>query len=196
MKVVAFNGSPRPRGNTRQLLEKVCEILNSEGIETEIVQIGGHLIHGCLNCKKCFENKDFCCVIKTDNMNEWIDKARHADGILIGSSTHFANITPETRALIDRLGYVNKANGSFLYRKTGAAVIAVRRGGAVAAYDAINHLYAISDMMIPGATYWNFAMGRNEGEAMEDQEGVNNMISLGNNMAWLMKKLYGGSSAK
>lgn len=190
MKVVAFNCSPRPHGNTRQLLEKVCETLQDEGIETEIVQVGGHMIHGCLNCKKCFENKDFKCVITVDRMNEWIAKARGADGILIGSSTHYANITPEARALIDRLGYVNKANGSFLYRKTGAAVVAARRGGAIGAFDAINHFYFINDMMIPGATYWNFALGRNEGEAMEDAEGVNNMIALGTNMAWLMKKLY------
>jgi multimeric flavodoxin WrbA len=189
MNVVAFNGSPRNDGNTVCLIKHVFAALNAEGIDTEMVQVGGSLIHGCTACYQCFEKKDGRCVIKKDIVNDCIEKMRQADGIILASPTYFADITPELKALIDRAGFVSMANGRFLKRKVGAAVIAVRRGGAIHAFDTINHLFLICEMIIPGSCYWNKGIGREKGEVENDEEGIRTMRVLGENMAWLLKKL-------
>ena len=160
IKVMAFNGSPRKDGNTVCLINHIFGVLNTEGIETEMVQVGGNLIHGCTACYQCFEKKDCCCVIKKDIINDCIEKMRQADGIILASPTYFADVTPELKALIDRAGFVSMANGRFLKRKVGAAVVAVRRGGEIHAFDTINHLFLISEMVIPGSCYWNMGIGR------------------------------------
>lgn len=187
MKVVAFNGSPRKDGNTVCLINRVFEALNAEGIETAMVQVGGNLIHGCTACYQCFEKKDGRCVIKNDIVNDCIEKMRQADGIILASPTYFADVTPELKALIDRAGLVSMANGRFLKRKAGAAVIAVRRGGEIHAFDTINHLFLICEMIIPGSCYWNMGFGREKGEVENDEEGIRTMKVLGENMAWLLK---------
>ena len=189
MKVVAFNGSPRKDGNTFHLINHVFAALNAEGIETEMVQVGGNLIHGCTACYQCFEKKDGRCVVKKDIVNDCIEKMRQADGIILASPTYFADITPELKALIDRSGFVSMANGRFLKRKVGAAVIAVRRGGAIHAFDTINHLFLICEMIIPGSCYWNVGIGREKGEVEHDEEGIRTMKVLGENMAWLLQRL-------
>ncbi|WFN34031.1 flavodoxin family protein [Methanogenium sp. S4BF] len=189
MKVVAFNGSPRRDGNTVRLLRMVCETLEEEGIETEIVQVGGKSVHGCTACMKCAENKDRRCVLTGDSMNEWMEKMFAADGIIIGSPTYFADLTPETKALIDRAGFVSSANGNLLSRKAGAAVVAVRRAGAIHVYDSINHLFGISGMVTVGSSYWNLGIGLTPGEVDKDLEGRQTMADLGKNMAWLLKKI-------
>lgn len=189
MKVTAFNGSPRKDGNCVRLIKQVFESLNAEGIETEMVQVGGNLIQGCTACYKCFENKDFRCVIAKDIVNDCIEKMRQSDAIILASPTYFADITPELKALMDRSGFVSMANGRFLKRKIGAAVISVRRGGAIHAFDTINHLFLICEMIIPGSCYWNVGIGRDKGEVENDEEGLRTMTVLGENMAWLMKKL-------
>ena len=188
MKVVAFNGSPRKDGNTVCLIKHVFEALNAEGIETEMVQVGGNLIHGCTACYQCFEKKDWRCVIDNDIVNNCIEKMRQADGIILASPTYFADVTPELKALIDRAGFVSMANGRFLKRKVGAAVIAVRRGGAIHVFDTINHLFLICEMIIPGSCYWNMGIGREKGEVENDEEGIRTMKVLGANMAWLLKQ--------
>ena len=189
MKVTAFNGSPRKDGNTAHLISHVFKALNAEGVETELVQVGGNLIHGCTACNECFPKKDRRCVIEKDIVNDCIEKMRQSDGIILASPTYFADITPEMKALIDRAGFVSMANGRFLKRKVGAAVIAVRRGGAIHAFDTINHLFLISEMIIPGSCYWNKGVGREKGEVENDEEGIRTMKVLGENMAWLLKKL-------
>ena len=189
MKVVAFNGSPRKDGNTYRLLQHVFSALNKEGIETELVQVGGNLIHGCIACYQCFQNKNGRCVQTADAVNDWIAKMREADGIILASPTYFADITPELKALIDRAGLVAGANDNFLVRKVGAAVVAVRRGGAIHAFDSINHFFLIRQMIIPGSCYWNVGIGREKGEIEKDDEGIRTMAVLGENMAWVMKKL-------
>ena len=189
MKVVAFNGSPRKEGNTASLIKHVLEELEKEGIETETVQVGGKSIHGCTACTKCFENKDRKCVIDKDIVNDCIEKMFEADGIILASPTYFADLTPELKALMDRTGFVAIANGSIFKRKVGAAVVAVRRAGAVHAFDSINHFFTISQMIIPGSSYWNIGIGLAEGDVEKDEEGVQTMQVLGQNMAWLLKKL-------
>jgi multimeric flavodoxin WrbA len=189
MKVVAFNGSPRRDGNTMRLMRMVCDILEAEGIETEIVQVGGQPVHGCTACMNCWENQDGKCVLTGDPVNEWIEKMVAAGGIIIGSPTFFADLTPEIKALIDRAGFVGLANGGLLKRKAGAAVVAVRRAGAIHAYDSINHLFGISEMLTVGSSYWNIGIGLDPGEVEDDLEGRETMENLGKNMAWVLKKI-------
>ena len=188
MKVVAFNGSPRKEGNTRILLETVCGELEKEGIQTEIIQIGGKQVHGCTACMKCFENQDNRCIIDNDFVNECIEKMIEADGIIIGTPTYFTDVSVEVKALIDRAGFVAIANGGKFNRKAGAAVVAVRRAGATHAFDTINHLFGISGMFTVGSTYWNVGMGLQAGDVKGDAEGLETMKNLGKNMAWFLKK--------
>jgi multimeric flavodoxin WrbA len=189
LKAVAFNGSPRSGGNTEYLLNKVLEPIAFAGIETELIQIGGKLIHGCAACYKCTVNKDSQCAIKTDVVNEWIGKMVDADAIILGSPTYFADMTSEMKALIDRSGFVARANGGLFSRKIGAAVVANRRGGATHVMDSINHLFLMSRMIVPGSTYWNFGVGRDKGDVANDTEALANMKDLGETIAWLVKSL-------
>jgi multimeric flavodoxin WrbA len=189
MKVVAFNGSPRKEGNTYQSLQVVMSELQKEGIETEMVQLGGTNIHGCIACYKCFKNKDKECSIKDDGVNDYIKKMMEADGIIIGSPVYFSNVTSEVKAFIDRAGLVARANDNLLKRKVGAGVVAVRRAGATFAFSAINFFFFIQEMIVPGSIYWNLAIGREPGEVQEDQEGMMTFKTLGQNMAWLLKKI-------
>jgi len=189
MKVVAFNGSPRKNGNTALMIGEVFKVLEKEGIECELVQIGGKLIRGCQACGKCREFQNTKCIFDDDIVNECIAKMVEADGIIIGSPTYFAALNAETKALIDRAGYVTRGNGILLKKKVGAAVTAVRRAGALNVFQAINNFFLISEMMIPGSSYWNLGVGREIGEVHDDEEGMKTMETLGTNMAWLMKKL-------
>ncbi len=191
MKVTAFNGSPRKKGNTSLLIGHVFDELRKQGIETELVQVGGENIHGCRACYNCFSRKDMRCAMEDDIVNSCIEKMLESDGIIIGSPTYFAAPTPETKALIDRCGMVAKANGDMFRRKTGAAVVAVRRGGAINVFDTINYFFTINQMIIPGSSYWNFGIGRSEGDVERDDEGVRTMEVLGDNMAWLLKRIAG-----
>lgn len=189
MKVVAFSGSARKDGNTAILVRQVFTELEKEGVETELVQLAGEIIRGCTACYKCFGTKDKRCSIDNDPVNDCLAKMASADGIIIASPTYFADISSETKALIDRAGMVGRANDNLFRRKAGAAVIAVRRGGAIHAFDSINHFFLIGEMIIPGSSYWNFGVGRNIGEVEQDEEGMKTMADLGRNMAWLMKKI-------
>ena len=189
MKVVAFNGSPRKGGNTEILIRHVFDELHKEGIETEFVQVGGQRIRGCLACMTCREKKNRRCAIEDDMVNNCIAKMIEADGIILGSPVYFSNVTAEMKALIDRAGYVAGANNNLFKRKVGAAVIAVRRGGAIHTLDSILHFFLIRQMIVPGASYWNFGMGREKGEVENDAEGLRTMQTLGENMAWLLKRI-------
>jgi len=189
VKVVAFNGSPRPEGNTSILIKHVLKALQEEGIETEFIQLGGQMIHGCTACGTCAKLQNKECKIVNDNVNLYIQKMAEADGIILGSPTYFSMMTPELKALIDRAGYVGMYNGHLFKRKVGAAVVAVRRTGAMPTFDAINHFFLISEMIVPGSIYWNVGIGRKAGEVENDEEGLRTMESLGKNMAWLLKKL-------
>jgi len=188
MKVVAFNGSPRKDGNTANLIKKVFIELEKEGIETELIQVGGQNIRGCSACMKCFENKDKKCVISNDIFNDCVEKMVEADGIILGSPTYTANVSSEMKALIDRADLVGIANDYAFKRKIGAAIIAVRRGGALPAFDAINHFFQINQVVVTSSLYWNFGFGLMPGDVDSDDEGNLTMKTLGENMAWLLKK--------
>jgi multimeric flavodoxin WrbA len=195
MKVVAFNGSPRKGGNTELLLKKVLEPIAEAGVEIELIQVGGTEIRGCKACSRCIEAKNKRCATTSDALNEWLHKILEADAIVLGSPTYFAGMTPEMKALIDRVGFVSFANGGLLSRKIGAAVVAVRRGGATAVMDSINHMFLMSRMIVPGSTYWNMGFGLEKGEAANDAEGLQNMRDLGETIAWLVKTLSPSESS-
>lgn len=189
MKVVAFNGSPRKEGNTFHALQTVLLELDSEGIETDLIQLGGSDIRGCRACYKCFEKKNRRC-IQDDQLNEFVEHMLNAEGIIIGSPTYFSNVSTEVKALIDRAGLVARANNHLFKRKVGAAVIAARRAGAVHVYSSINYFFGIGHMIIPGSSYWNLGIGRNPGEVLNDEEGIATFRDLGQNIAWLLKKIH------
>ena len=189
MKVIAFNGSARKGGNTAILLRYVLHEVEKEGIETELVELSGSKIHGCLACRECSARKDGRCAQGNDVGNAYIEKMVAADGILLGSPTYVADVSPEIKALIDRACMVGNANGGMFRRKVGAGVVAVRRAGAIHAFDALNHFFLISEMIVPGSCYWNIGIGRDPGEVEKDEEGIHTMKVLGRNMAWLLKKL-------
>ena len=190
MKVVAFNGSGRKDGNTAILIHLVLDELKQEGIETELIQMAGETLSGCTACYKCAENKDQRCAVTKDRMNEYIAKMYQAQGVLLGSPTYISDMTATMKALIERSTIVSRSNGDLLKRKVGAAVIAVRRAGATHVLSSINFFFLINQMIVPGSSYWNLAIGRNPGEVRNDAEGIQTMKTLGQNMAWLLKRVY------
>ncbi len=192
MKVVALNGSARRDGNTAILLNLVLDELQAEKIETEMIQLGGERISGCIACYKCQKNKDGECVVKADRANEYIRKMREAEGVLLGSPTYVADITANLKAILERATIVCRANGGEMFkRKPGAGIVAVRRAGAIQAINVLNAFFLINQMIVVGSSYWNVGIGRNPGEVKSDLEGVQTMKALGRNMAWLLKKIHG-----
>ncbi len=191
MKAVAFCGSARKNGNTAFLLNTVLERLEAQGIATELVELAGKEIPGCKACYGCFKNKDQRCVFDGDMVNEAVAKMVEADIILLGSPTYFAGVSPEIKALIDRCGMVGRANGDLYKRKLGAAVVAVRRAGAIHVFDTLNHFFLIGQMIVVGSSYWNIGRGREKGEVAGDEEGILTMRTLGDNIAWLAEKITG-----
>jgi multimeric flavodoxin WrbA len=190
MKVVAFNGSARKGGNTETLISYVFEELEKEGVQTELISLAGLHPHGCVACYQCFSRKNRRCAVESDCINDCIAKMEAADGIILASPTYFADLSSELKALIDRSGMVARANNDMHRRKVGAAVVACRRGGAIHVFDSINHFFTIGQMIIVGSSYWNIGYGREKGEVAGDAEGVATMRNLGQNMAWLLKKLH------
>jgi len=189
MKVLGINCSPRKGGNTEILIKEVFKALEKDGIKTEFFQLGGKKVSGCIACMKCKKKEDGRCHEKNDVINECIEKMVKADAIIIGSPVYHADLTADAKALIEVASYALRASGSPLKYKIGAAVIAVRRGGAIHAFDSINHFFLINEMIVPGSIYWNIGIGREKGEVLKDEEGMKTMKVLGENMAWLLKKV-------
>ena len=189
MKVVAFNGSARLDGNTAILLKAVLSELEREGVQTELIQLAKEHLQGCGACFRCFKQKDGRCSVDTDPVNEYIAKMAASDGILLGSPVYFADVTANMKALIERCGMVARANSDLYQRKVGAGVVAVRRGGAIHAFNSLNHFFTIGQMIIVGSSYWNIGIGREPGAVSSDEEGIKTMQHLGQNMAWVLKKL-------
>jgi len=189
MKVVGFNGSPRKEGNTSIAIKTVFKALKSEGIETEMVHIAKTPIYGCKACGNCKKTGEGFCSVDSDILNDCIKKMYESDGVIIGSPVYFGSVTPQTKSLIDRGGYCARNGGYLLKRKVCAGVIAVRRQGAVETLHQINNLFLVNQAIIPCSIYWNMGIGREEGEILDDEEGINTFRILGENMAWLLKKI-------
>jgi multimeric flavodoxin WrbA len=189
MKVVALNGSARKDGNTAILINLVFDELKKEKIETELIQFAGQTINGCIACYKCFKNKDRRCAVKKDILNDLLEKVETADGILLGSPTYFSDVSSGMRAFIERAGFVGRANDYLFKHKVGASVVAVRRAGAIPAFNSMNLFLHYMQMVMPGASYWSIGIGRDPGDVLKDEEGIQTMKTLGENMAWLLKKI-------
>lgn len=192
MKVIAFNGSPKTNGNTFQALKMVAAELENKGIEVEIIQVGSKNIRGCIACNGCAKNRDEKCVLPGDEFNEWMQKMKEADGIIIGSPVHYSAIAATMKCFLDRAFYVAGVNKSMLRHKVGAAVVAVRRSGGVATFDQLNNYLNYSEMVIATSNYWNVIHGTTPGEAEKDAEGTQIMRVLGKNMAWLLELIENG----
>lgn len=192
MKVVAFNGSPNKEGNTYHAIKLVADELAKEGIETEIVHVGNKAIRGCIACYQCVKNLDERCAIKDDEVNEYVQKMKDADGVILGSPVHYSGVGGTMKSFMDRAFFVAGVNGGLLRHKVGAAVVAVRRSGGVTTFDQLNHFLNYSEMLLPTSNYWNVIHGRTPGEALQDGEGVQIMRVLGGNMAWLLKLVQNG----
>ena len=169
--------------------------LEDAGIETEMVHVGKEQIRGCVACMGCLKKQDECCVLKDDPVNEWIQKMKEADGILIGSPVYFAGVAGTMKAFLDRAFFVTGVNGVMLRHKVGAAVVAVRRSGGLPTFHGLNHYIQYQEMLIPSTNYWNVAHGMMPGELEKDEEGVQIMEVLGKNMAWLMRLVEHGKEA-
>ena len=185
MKVVAFNGSPRREGNTAASIGLVLAELEKQGIKTEMVQVGGGLLHGCTSCYSCHKTKSGRCAITSDSMNEWIEKMMTADGILLGSPVYFYDVSSEMIALIDRAGFVARGNDRMFKHKVGASIVVLRRIGAVHALDTMNHFFSTMQMFLVGGS--NNVIADRGGNVADDAEGVRNMKMLGENMALMLK---------
>lgn len=187
MKVLGINGSARRDGNTAIMINKVFEELNASGIETELVQLGGSVIQPCKACWACGGKGN--CVHSADNFRELFDKIKSADGIILGSPVYCANVSANMQAILERAAVVADMNPGLFKHKVGAAVAAARRGGALNTVDAMNHFFLVQDMYVVGSSYWGMAYGRMPSEVEQDSEGMETMISLGRNMAHLLKAL-------
>lgn len=188
MKVVAINGSPKNNGNTAQLIDTIAQALAKENIETEVLHVGNKTIRGCFGCGGCAKNQDERCVAKDDEcVNEYIQKMKDADGIILGTPVHFAGIAGTMKSFLDRAFYVSSANGNLVRNKVAASIVAVRRSGGVSTFDAMNHYLTYAEMVMPTTNYWNVAHGRVPGEVHEDLEGIQMARVLGKNMAWTLK---------
>ena len=195
MKVVAFNGSPRKNGNTFHSLKTVLDELEKEGIETEIVNVGGKTIKGCMGCGQCAKNRDEKCIYDKDDVNKWIQKMKEADGVILSSPVYFSAIGGTMKCFLDRAFMVTGVNDYMLRHKVGASVIAVRRSGGVPAFDQLNNYLNCSEMVLPSSNYWNVAYGLRPGDVNEDEEGKQIMRVLGKNMAWILKLIEHGKNA-
>ncbi|MGD9824211.1 flavodoxin family protein [Desulfobacter sp.] len=192
MKVIGFNGSARKKGNTAGSLSTVFAELEKAGIDTELVHVGKEKVRGCIACYGCVKNQDEACTLKDDPVNEWIQKMKAADGILLGSPVYFSGVAGTMKSFLDRAFFVSSVNGGLFRHKVGAAVSAVRRSGGVPTVDTLNHYINYSEMIMPSSNYWNVVHGMNPGEMAQDGEGKQIMEILGRNMAWIMKVIEAG----
>jgi len=192
MKVVVFNGSPRNEGVTHKCLNIVMDELKTAGIEVDYNWIGMDKLQGCISCYRCVQNRDKKCAVKTDKLNEYLEKMLGADGIILGSPTFFADTSARMKALIERAGLVCKVNGDLLKHKVGAGVVAVRRAGAAHVFSSLNYFFLINQMFVVGSSYWNLGLNPNvmDPESINnDKEGIETFKNLGKNFAFLLNKL-------
>ncbi len=181
MKVIAINGSPKPKGNTYTALKTVCDELATQNIETEIIHVGNMDLKGCISCGRCSEGH---CIFSDDTLREIVQRIHAADGLLLGSPVYYASIAGTMKSFLDRLFYPNRGR---MRLKVGASIAVLRRSGGVTTFDQLNNYFLISEMMIAPSFYWNVIHGGTPGEVLQDAEGISIMKNLANNMAWMLK---------
>lgn len=190
VKVLGISGSPRREGNTEILVKLGLEVLAQQGVETEYLSLADHPVKPCLACGGCAKPGAQGCVQNDPAFEGMVQRFQASDGFLIGSPVYFGSATPQTMSLLDRIGYVSRCQGNFLRHKVGAAIVVARRAGQNFTFAQLNYFFLISEMIVPGSTYWNVAVGREKGEVQNDAEGMTTVKNLAANMAWLLKKLH------
>ena len=186
MKVILVNGSPKKNGCTYTALTEVAGALEKNGIETEIFHVGNKPLAGCMGCGACLKTGK---CFMDDTVNEFVEKAKEADGFVFGSPVHYAAASGAITSFLDRAFY---GKGSVFAGKPGASVVSCRRGGASAAFDQLNKYFTISSMPVVSSQYWNQVHGTTPEEVRQDEEGMQTMRTLGNNMAWLLSCIEAG----
>lgn len=189
MKVLMLNGSANAKGNTYTALEEIGKQLEKEGVDYEIFQIGTDPVRDCIGCGQCTESG---CIFTEDRVNDFIAKAKEADGFVFGTPVYYAHPSGRIQAFLDRVFYSSGRAFSF---KPGASVAVARRGGTTASFDVLNKYFGISQMPVVGSTYWNNVHGAAQGEVAQDAEGLQTMRNLARNMAWMLKCLETGKEA-
>jgi multimeric flavodoxin WrbA len=191
MKVLGISGSPRAGGNTDILVHCALDVIAKEGIQTEFLSLSDRPIKPCTGCRRCAKQATIRCAQDDPAFEGIVERFVEADGIIVGSPVHFGSATPQTMAMLDRVGYVDRCNpvGRFLRRKVGAAIVVARRAGQNFTFAQLNYFFLISEMIVPGSTYWNVAIGREKGEVENDAEGMETTRNLATNMAWLLKRV-------
>lgn len=189
MKVLILNGSPHENGNTMVALKEMIKIFEQEGVETEMIQVGGKDVRGCIGCNTC-QTRGKC--IFDDMLNEVAEKFEQADGLIVASPVYYASANGTLTALLDRLFFSTSFDKTM---KVGACVVAARRGGLSATYDQLHKYFGNSSMPIATSQYWNSIHGMAPGEAAQDIEGLQTMRTLARNMTFLMRSIALGREA-
>ncbi len=190
MKAVAICGSPRKNGNTEILLNKCLDVIKESGIDTELIRLSENNVKPCKACGVCKKTADKTCSIKDDDFHKVFNKMLDAEIIITGSPVYFGSATPEIMALLDRAGYVARGNGNLFSRKIGGPITVARRAGNNFTFAQLSFWYSISDMIMPGSSYWNIARGGASGEVENDEEGITTIENFGKNLVWLAGKLF------
>jgi multimeric flavodoxin WrbA len=185
-KVLFICASPRKEGNTAQILLECAEVIENQGLKTEIVYLRGKSIESCRACGKCA--KIHKCKID-DGLNEIIDKIRESKGFIVGTPVYFGTARGDLMAALQRIGYVSMNTDKFLSWKVGGPIAVARRGGQTSTIQELLMFYLINDMIVPGSTYWNMVFGREKGEAIADEEGIRTIRRFSENVANLIKKI-------
>ncbi|MDE7395284.1 MAG: flavodoxin family protein [Clostridiales bacterium] len=190
MKVLLFNGSPRANGCTFTALSEIAGVLGAQGIETELLQIGNKPVQDCIGCGGCAGKGK--CVFADDCVNEWIEKAKAADGFVFGTPVYYAHPSGRILSTMDRMFYAGGANFA---HKPAAVIASARRAGTTATLDAISKHLSISQMPVISSSYWNMVHGNSPEEVRKDAEGMETMRNLGLNLAWIVKSIEAGKQA-
>jgi multimeric flavodoxin WrbA len=187
VKIVLLSGSPKPNGNTAQLMQECSKEIEALGVEAEIVSFAGKKIEACIACGRC--SKEGKCGLD-DGLNEIIDKIRAADGLIVGTPVYFGTARGDVMCALQRIGYVSMNTDRFLAGKVGGPIAVARRGGQTLTLQEMLMFFLINDMIVPGSNYWNMVFGRTPGEALKDEEGVATVRHFAANVAGLVKKLH------
>lgn len=191
MYAIAISASPRKHGNTETLLQRCLDGLASRGVQGELISLRDKTIKGCRACNVCSRNRDKQCNTKDDDFHPVFEAMQKADIIVVGSPVYFGSAVPEMMALLDRAGYVSRANDNLLSRKLGGPIAVARRAGHNFTYAQLLMWFMINDMVVPGSSYWNVALAREPGKVAEDAEALATVDRFAENLAWLAERLPG-----
>jgi multimeric flavodoxin WrbA len=185
-KVVLLCGSPRPEGNTRQVLDECASVIRAAGVEAEVIPLGSMQIRSCIACGQCRE-QGIC--LLDDGLNEVIEQVRGAEGLIVGAPVYFGTARADMMAALQRIGKVSRANGNFLSWKVGGPIAVARRGGHTSSLQEMLMFFLINDMIVVGSTYWNMVFGGNQGDVWKDEEGIVGVRRFAENVAELVKRI-------